>query len=181
MRSAGSLGIEAAQDVGAEELEAAVDVAYPDAEEELGDRVEGRAEQHALNRIVALDAESGDDVVAAGEWRELGDLVDVELAVGVHERDPVAARRVEAAAESRAIAPILRVMDDSHPHIQGTCRYGGDSCCPANRRRECSGIAPSQIVPSHSSLCLCVSCFIPFPRVCGWAWCAVRYSARAGN
>ncbi len=70
-----------------------------------------------MERVVALDAVSGDDIVVADEGGEEGQVGDIKLLVSVHEHDVVAARGREAGAQRRAVAPVLRVMDDDDPVV----------------------------------------------------------------
>src|SRR3954454_16693115 len=86
--------------------------------------------------VLAAQPVAGDDVVSVDQRGELRHLADVELAIGVHEHDPVAPRRAEPRTPRRAVAPVARVMDDAHA---GVASRPPSSTTKISRARQIAG------------------------------------------
>src|SRR4051794_35639486 len=64
--------------------------------------------------IIALDAIARNYVIVRGVWRQEVDVIDVELAVRVHEHDKVTRRRVEPTCNGCPVAPVDRVVHQAN-------------------------------------------------------------------
>ena len=103
-----------------EDLEGAVDVAHRQIEEPAHEGAPDRGDHPPQPRVAPRRAIARDDLVVAGVLEQPADLGEVELEIGVAEEDELAPRRLEARAQRRAVAEILRVMDRAHPLVAPT-------------------------------------------------------------
>ena len=104
---------QAAHDLGAVRLQAAVHVVEVDAGDPAGDRVEELRRDPAAQRVASLRLPAGDQVEALVELGEqLRDLGGVVLEVAVDRDDHLALRLGEACGERRRLAEVPAQADD---------------------------------------------------------------------
>src|SRR5215218_11096280 len=108
-----------AQEVAAKEFEGAVDIPQVDAEQHPHRNIEHLGQHTPVQRIAALHAKTGDDVVLANEGREQAQIADVELAICVHEHDEVAGRSRKSRDQCRPITPVAPVAYQPNAIVTG--------------------------------------------------------------
>ena len=111
---------QAADDLGAVGLQAAVQVVEPEAREPAGDGVEDPRGDPAGERVAALRLPARDEVEALVELREQArDLGRVVLQVAVDRDDDVALRLLEAGLQRGRLAEVAPQPDDADVVVRG--------------------------------------------------------------
>ena len=124
-RRAVGLQLELVEQVAADELERAVDVAHRQAEHAVHEAVPERPGDDPPVWVVAVDAAADDHVMVARERDERLELGEVELQVGVGQQHPRLAGGRDARSQRGAVPAVGRMHDDADRRVGGGER-GGD-------------------------------------------------------
>ena len=119
-----------------EHLQAQSHVAHAGAEQRPGEPVVAPREEPPPPRVLAVGPVAGDDRVLVRQRGESAEVGQVELAVGVGERDQLEPRRLEAGAQRRPVAAVRAVPEQ--PRVRGvgsSARRLRRRCRPCCRRR----------------------------------------------